>query len=156
MRVCLPASFTFTRARPAHPPKRERMMALFHDSDSEVLTCGRRAALVADIHCFLCAEYFLLAVSIASTASTYFCRSSWLSRPVLLTSNFSNLIKKGRNMFHSSGCPHSSTPRTAPQSVPKTQWREAGFQPRRGEGGGGGVAMVCGGWRTHHHAHDEL
>ena len=139
VRLCLPIflSLELARARPAHPPRRERTMALLQDPEPLDVLSERRAALVAEIHCFLCAEYFLLAASTASTASTYFSRSSWLSLPVLDTSNFSNLIRKGRNMFHSSGCPHSSTPRTAAQSVPKKWWREAGFQAGGAKAGGG-------------------
>ena len=102
MRVCLPVFFSLelARARPAHPPRRERTMALLQDSEPLDVLSERRAALVAEIHCLLCTEYFLLAASIAPTASTYFSRSSWL--PVLDTSNFSNLIRKCR-VFQSSG-----------------------------------------------------
>eukprot|EP00964_Phaeocystis_antarctica_P037814 scaffold21620_cov65-Phaeocystis_antarctica.AAC.7 len=75
-------------------------MALLQDSEPLDVLSERRAALVAEIHCLLCTEYFLLAASIAPTASTYFSRSSWL--PVLDTSNFSNLIRKCR-VFHNKG-----------------------------------------------------
>ena len=141
VRLCLPIflSLELARARPAHPPRRERTMALLQDPEPLDVLSERRAALVAEIHCFLCAEYFLLAASNASTASTYFSRSSWLSLPVLDTSNFSNLIRKGRNMFHSSGCPHSSTPRTAAQ--PQYQRNGGGRRGSRRAGPRGGEAL---------------
>ena len=57
----------------------------------------------------------LLASCTFSIASIYFSRSSWLSVPVLETSNWSNCSMNGRKLSHESGCPHSSTPRTARQ-----------------------------------------
>ena len=120
----------------------------------------------------------LLASCTFSIASIYFSRSSWLSVPVLETSNWSNCSMNGRKLSHESGC------RTARRQELRGNGSKKPVETQKvvvvvvvavggdggdggdggGGGGGGGGAVVGvavgvasrGPWRTHHHSHHEL